>query len=159
MDTITEYMVIDHKHCDDVFAALERDVSEARWASADTSMIEFAGEMDLHFAMEEYVLFPAFEQATGNTAGPTAVMRSEHDQMRAMIADMRDAVDKRDGAEFSGIAETMNIMLQQHNMKEEGILYPMTDRVLGDSREDILERMAQLESPSQSGIAKKEPQP
>lgn len=159
MNTITEYMVIDHKHCDDVFAALERDVTEGRWDSADTAMIEFAGEMDLHFAMEEYVLFPAFETATGNTSGPTAVMRSEHEQLRAMIAELRDAVTVRDGANFAGIADTLNIMLQQHNMKEEGILYPMTDRVLGDSRADILERMTQLESPSQTNKASAEPKP
>ncbi len=153
METITNYMCTDHKHCDGVFATLEQEVSAARWDAADTAMIEFSGEMDLHLNMEEYVLFPAFETATGNTTGPTAVMRSEHDQIRAMLAELRDAVANRDGAAFAGIAETLHIMLQQHNMKEEGVLYPMTDRVLGDAREEILERMTQLESPAQTNKA------
>lgn len=152
-NTITEYMCTDHKHCDSVFATLEQEVSAARWDAADTAMIEFAGEMDLHMNMEEYVLFPAFETATGNTAGPTTVMRSEHDQIRAMLAELRDTVARRDSAAFAGIAETLHIMLQQHNLKEEGILYPMTDSALGDTRHEIVERMTKLESPAQTNKA------
>lgn len=144
MTTITETMGLDHKQCDEVFAAVERDVNEGRWDAAGQAMRQFAEAMRAHFAMEEDVLFPAFEAATGNTFGPTAVMRSEHEQMRAILKELDDALAQRDQSEFAGIADTLNIMLQQHNMKEEGILYPMTDRVLAATREELLDAMSKL---------------
>lgn len=144
MNTITEHMSTDHKQCDDIFAALETDVTEGRWEAAERAMREFAGAMRAHFAMEEEVLFPAFEAATGNSMGPTVVMRSEHVQMREILKELDDALAQRAPADFAGIADTLNIMLQQHNMKEEGILYPMTDRVLANTREEVLDAMSKL---------------
>jgi hemerythrin-like domain-containing protein len=40
---------------------------------------------------------------------------------------MHAALAQRDGDEFAGEAETLLILMQQHNMKEENILYPMCD--------------------------------
>jgi hypothetical protein len=45
----------------------------------------FDRTMRHHFAMEEEVLFPAFERTTGMVRGPTMVMRMEHTQMRALL--------------------------------------------------------------------------
>lgn len=144
MHTVTDYMSTDHKHCDDVFAALENSVKNGRWDAAAETFKDFIEAMQAHFMMEEEVLFPAFEQATGSSAGPTAVMRGEHQQMRDIFVELRDAFEQRNPDEFSGVADTLNIMLQQHNMKEEGILYPMTDRVLANTREEVLDAMNKL---------------
>jgi hemerythrin-like domain-containing protein len=94
--------------------------------------------MDRHFAMEEDVLFPAFEAKTGNTMGPTQVMRMEHEQMRALMNDMERAVTAGNDAEYLGLSETLNMIMQQHNLKEENMLYPMSDRVLAGNREAVL---------------------
>jgi len=147
MDTVTEYMSIDHKHCDNVFAALEHSVKSGRWKAADEAFQEFINAMQIHFKMEEDVLFPAFEQATGNSAGPTAVMRGEHQELRDILDQLGDALQQRDASDFSGVADTLNIMLQQHNMKEEGILYPMADRMLAASRAVLLTEMSNLKEP------------
>ena len=148
MHTVTDYMSTDHKHCDDVFAALENSVKNGRWDAAAETFKEFTEAMQVHFAMEEEVLFPAFEQATGSSAGPTAVMRGEHLQMRDIFDELRDALDRNDAADFAGVADTLNIMLQQHNMKEEGILYPMADRMLSASRDSLLTEMRNLKVPA-----------
>lgn len=144
METISDYMSIDHKQCDDVFAALERSVAEGHWEKATHAFREFHNAMQQHFAMEEDVLFPAFEQATGSNAGPTNMMRIEHQEIRGIIDELQQALDQRDAENFAGIADTLNIMLQQHNMKEEGILYPMADRVLSHEREALLHDMNNL---------------
>ena len=90
-------------------------------------------QLETHFASEEELLFPAFEAATGMTSGPTEVMRGEHRQMRDLLAQMQAAVTSRDSDAFGGAAETLLILMQQHNMKEENILYPMCDNALGSS--------------------------
>jgi len=80
--------------------------------------------------MEETVLFPAFEAATGMTMGPTRMMRLEHAQMRELFGQMNAALTNRAARDFAGSAETLLVLMQQHNMKEENILYPMCDRSL-----------------------------
>jgi len=43
---------------------------------------------------------------------------------------------------FAGHAETLHILMQQHNMKEEQVLYPMTDRLLGGQAADLVAQMS-----------------
>ena len=96
---------------------------------------------------EEQELFPRFEAATGMTQGPTQVMRDEHADMRATLAQLHAALDSRDLDEFAGEAETLLIMMQQHNMKEENILYPMCDLRLGGERDALVETLANRLAP------------
>ena len=51
---------------------------------------------------------------------------------------MQDSLTNRNAEEFSGNSGTLNIMMQQYNMKEESILYLTTDRVLADQRNEII---------------------
>ena len=60
-------------------------------------------------------------------------MRGEHRQMRQLLEQMRGGLAARDGDAFDGGAETLLILMQQHNMKEENILYPMCDSALDSS--------------------------
>lgn len=119
-----------HKHCDEIFADAEAACANGDWVAGATAFADFAGQLETHFKSEEEVLFPAFESATGMVSGPTEVMRGEHRQMRELLAQMKQALDERDGDGFGGTAETLLIMMQQHNMKEENILYPMCDQHL-----------------------------
>jgi iron-sulfur cluster repair protein YtfE (RIC family) len=122
-----------HKHCDSLFADAETAVHENRWQDGKDIFRRFQAQMLAHFATEEEVLFPAFERATGVTGGPTQMMRFEHAQMRALLAEMATGTGAGDAEGFFGAAETLLVLMQQHNMKEENILYPMCDRALGDS--------------------------
>jgi hemerythrin-like domain-containing protein len=94
-----------------------------------------------HLAMEEEVLFPAFEARTGMRSGPTEVMRMEHAQMRDLLRDMADAVAAGNQGRFLGLSETLNMLMQQHNLKEENMLYPMSDQVLAGERDDLVRAM------------------
>jgi hemerythrin-like domain-containing protein len=144
MHTITSYLTSDHKRCDDVFVTLEQCVSSGKWQQAETLLQQFTGALQQHFSMEESVLFPAFEKAVGSTAGPTAVMRAEHKQMDELMRTLRAALAVRDTASFLGNSETLNIMIQQHNAKEEAMLYVMADRVLSAQTQEIVAAMQAL---------------
>ncbi len=50
--------------------------------------------------------------------------------MRELIAQMSEAVARQDSDTFAGAADTLLVLMQQHNLKEENILYPMCDRLL-----------------------------
>lgn len=130
MTTITHFMEGDHRRCDELFAEAEQQAANGEWEAAASSFSRFHQAMEQHFGMEENSLFPAFEEATGSTMGPTQVMRMEHGQMRALFQRMQEAVEARDREEYLGAADTLLILMQQHNMKEEQMLYPMSDRAL-----------------------------
>jgi hemerythrin-like domain-containing protein len=68
-------------------------------------------------------------------------MRMEHVQMRELFDAMADAVKHQDRDEFLGQAETLLVMMQQHNMKEEQMLYRMADQTLAGEMEEVLQQM------------------
>jgi hemerythrin-like domain-containing protein len=138
MPNIREFMADNHRYCDDCFVAVEQAVAKGAWDPAATAFAHFAEAMRHHFAAEESLLFPAFEQRTGMSMGPTQVMRDEHVQMRDLITAAEAALAARDADDYLGEAETLLIMMQQHNMKEENVLYPMCDQHLVDQLETLL---------------------
>jgi hemerythrin-like domain-containing protein len=138
MQHIKNFMLADHRHCDDLFAEAEKAVAALAWDRALAAFASFKGAMQHHFSAEEEVLFPAFEIKSGMTMGPTQVMRVEHAQMRELMAAAQQALLAKDADDYSGNTETLLIMMQQHNMKEEGVLYPMCDDHLRDQTDALL---------------------
>jgi len=141
MSTIVDFLGGDHRACDDLFASAEDAVAQNNWDSARSLFERFQAAMAHHLAMEETVLFPAFEARTGMSAGPTQVMRMEHEQMRGLLQEMAGAVTNADQNRYLGLSETLNMLMQQHNLKEENMLYPMSDQVLGGERDSVIRSM------------------
>jgi iron-sulfur cluster repair protein YtfE (RIC family) len=130
MTRLTQPLFEHHKHCDEIFAAAEEAAHHERWPACQILFKQLRGELEAHFATEEQVLFPAFEAASGVVAGPTQMMRFEHAQMRDLLTCMAQTATGEDGDAFAGSAETLLVLMQQHNMKEENILYPLCERTL-----------------------------
>lgn len=131
MSAPTQILPPHHRHCDDLFAAAEEAARRRDWDTAQAAFARFNAQMLAHFTAEEDLLFPAFEDATGMSGGPTEMMRYEHGQMRDLLEELGEACRTRNGDAYSGTAETLLMLMQQHNMKEENILYPMCDQALG----------------------------
>ena len=141
---IGKFMTASHRHCDRLFADIEAAITGNNLTDAAAQLSEFTSEMERHFAMEEELLFPTFELVTVITNGPTAVMRDEHIRMRHMLQQMNEAMNRVDIDSYLGIAETLMVMMQQHNMKEEQILYRMIDNALIDQSEDIIGQLRKM---------------
>ncbi len=125
------------------FFSQDHSDGDARWVdveelldSADTNAARgvwqsFDAGIRRHFAMEEEVLFPAFDARSGmGGGGPTAMMRMEHQQMRGLLDQIGEAMEAGDAQEAMDIGDTLLMMTQQHNVKEEGMLYPMAENML-----------------------------
>ena len=143
MAGIGEFMINHHHQCDEMFAQAEAAVAEGDWASAQQRFEAYAQQMERHFDMEDNLLFPQFDQRTGHVGGPTMVMKMEHNQMRVVIHEMRAAVETKDAQQYLGHSETLLVLMQQHNFKEEGVLYNMIDHLFADDAEKLV---AQLEA-------------
>ena len=139
---LTQPLEDHHGFCDEIFAAAENSVLTGDWAVAARQYADFRNHLEAHFRAEETLLFPGFEDATGNSYGPTEVMRGEHHHMREMLDEMEKAIRSKDADSYAGLSETLLIMMQQHNHKEEGILYPMCDDALASGSGPLTERLA-----------------
>ncbi|MFC3151885.1 hemerythrin domain-containing protein [Litoribrevibacter euphylliae] len=128
--SISEFMTHKHRECDQLFSDAENSVVSGNWSDAGHKWHLFKADLEDHLNMEENVLFPQFEEATGMTQGPTMVMRMEHQQMRSICSKLEVALKGQDKESFLGLSESLMIFIQQHNMKEEQMLYPMADRAL-----------------------------
>jgi len=124
----------DHRDCDARWVDVEELLDTEDIEAARPAWQKFDVGMRRHLAMEEEVLFPAFESASGmGGGGPTAMMRVEHQQMRGLLEQIASAVESGDAEQALDVGDTLLMLMQQHNMKEEGTLYPMAENLLGET--------------------------
>ena len=144
MDTINDHMTADHRRCDAIFEEAERAARAGDLAVLARASSEFLSRITAHIAVEERLLFPAFEERTGMSGGgPTAVMTEEHRAMGVLFDQMRAAVATNDTTGYLRASGQMMEILIQHNQKEEMMMYPMLDRVMGGDLAPLLSEVRQ----------------
>ncbi len=144
MASIKDFLTTDHRACDEVFANMELKASKEGLAASRTLYEEFTNATEHHFQMEERVMFPEFETKTGMVQGPTQMMRQEHQQLRSLMKQLGESIDHDNKDKFFGLTETIMIMLQQHNMKEEQMLYNMAQQHLAADADRIIDMMESM---------------
>lgn len=143
--SLVDFFTQDHRAIDEHWSAVEAAAQAGKTAELAKLWQSFAETLLHHLKMEEYVLFPAFESATGMiNAGPTRVMRMEHEQMRGLLAQMDQAVLGEEVQELIDQGDTLLMLIQQHNSKEEGMLYPMAERALDGRWSELQAKIAEL---------------
>jgi len=107
-----------------------------------------------HHGKEESNLFPRMEEkGVPRQGGPIGVMLIEHDQGRAYVRGMAEAIDGYARGEASARQQIVQnardyiALLRQHIMKEDNILFPMADQVLSDAEQRaLLDKFDQVEN-------------
>ena len=121
----------DHRDCDARWADVEELLDTADIDEARPAWKKFDAGMRRHLEMEENVLFPAFDSRSGmGGGGPTAMMRMEHQQMRGLLDQIGEAMESGNAEDAMDVGDTLLMLIQQHNVKEEGMLYPMAQNML-----------------------------
>jgi uncharacterized protein (DUF2249 family)/hemerythrin-like domain-containing protein len=135
---VSEALAWDHDRLDaleqrafELFAGGDAAAAQERWS-------EFSVGLRRHIRFEEEILFPTFEEKLGVPAegGPTGVMRAEHREIEKLIDRIGRAL-AGDGAALS-LRSDLHRLLGDHNLKEEHVVYPGTDRGLDPDERDAL---------------------
>jgi hemerythrin-like domain-containing protein len=142
----TAILMNEHRNIEKGLAALEAmagafEAEERIDPSPAAEAIEFLRTYAdrLHHGKEEANLFPAMEaRGLPSEVGPTAVMREEHREGRALIQDMADALAGSDAPAFVRAARGYVELLRSHIAKEDQIVFPMADRLLPAGDQDSL---------------------
>jgi hemerythrin-like domain-containing protein len=139
--TIKDFMTHHHRGCDQLLALAEDAMDKKDFEEAQNKYKDFKEETLKHFNMEEEYLFPLFEEKSGMTNGPTQVMRMEHTQAKMLFLKLDEAMEQKMSDRFFSLSESLMILLQQHNAKEEQMLYTMIQAHLSSDNDTIVERL------------------
>jgi hemerythrin-like domain-containing protein len=100
-----------------------------------------------HHGKEEGLLFPAMEEAgVPVEKGPLGVMLYEHNEGRAFVDGMTEALakyrrgEREAGKDIARNARSYVDLLRKHIDKEDNILYPMADDRLSPETQEDLEK-------------------
>lgn len=138
MYEITKLLTLEHERLVGLFRQYQVLLAAAP-DEARRRLDEFTDGLQRHMAVEEQILFPRFETFTrlGNS-GPTAVMRSEHAEIRTALARL-GALRAGDGARDDAEKSLLDA-LRAHEAMEELVFSPWLDETLTE-----IERMALYE--------------
>jgi DUF438 domain-containing protein len=100
-----------------------RDDDLARRRPALEAALARVGEVEKHYLRKENQLFPLLERH--GVSGPSQVMWSLHDDIRAMLRETRRALEAGEGEEFVAAARRLLAAVDDMIYKEEKILFPM----------------------------------
>ena len=136
--TIKDFMTHHHRGCDQLLALAEDALDKNDFEDAQKKYDDFKEETLKHFEMEENYLFLLFEEKSGMTQGPTQMMRMEHTQAKMLFSKLDEAMSQKERDRFFSLSESLMILLQQHNAKEEQMLYTMIQSHLNADNETIV---------------------
>ena len=149
----TQILVEEHTLILQALDALERKIAQVEsGAAADPAYFQKAVEFlrtfadKCHHGKEEHLLFKTMvERGFPREAGPIAVMLHEHDLGRAFVRGIAEAAASPvvDGAAVRRMIENGRgfiQLLRAHIDKENTILFPMADNVLGPEDHAYLEK-------------------
>jgi hemerythrin-like domain-containing protein len=148
----------EHRVIERVLAALEKLTEKpateflAPWKQALDFIRHFADQC--HHLKEEKILFVALEEhGIPNDGGPIGMMLIEHEEGRAYVRAMFDALGKIEAGDPSAQAALCDNakkylrLLREHIQKEDEILYRMADEVFSpDEQKKLLAAFAQHEA-------------
>lgn len=126
VQSVTHCLEVDHRALDATLLETEKAARAGSFADARGHFAAFASGLAVHIDAEERVLFPEIEKIQPATRGPTSVMRAEHDELRAILPRIGDALASATDGWATSLRQLKELLLT-HNTKEERVLYPMAD--------------------------------
>jgi len=141
---LVDFFSQDHRDCDARWADVEELLDTEDIEAARPAWQKYLAGMRRHIAMEEEVLFPAMESASGMPeGGPTAVMRLEHSQIKALLEQIDETIASGDCEQALEVGDTLLMLVQTHSAREEEVLYPMAENLLSGQWSELAARLAQ----------------
>lgn len=127
MSTLIEALEAEHRVIDEGIEAFARAVADG---SADLgSLQQTFGLLRRHIYAEEEFLFPPLREA--GLVMPILVMLREHGEMWHQMEALEQMVASGDESEgIAAACDGLLTLLEQHNLKEEPIIYPQADITL-----------------------------
>ncbi len=142
--SMTQLLGLDHRRLDCMLADAKRWLAAGELARASARFGEFRTGLERHIAVEEEIVFPAFEALVGGAAGGILqVLRAEHAEIRRLLEEVAASLERGIEEGRATPLAALTARIYAHNGKEERVFYPTADRVAGEAgaREALVARV------------------
>ncbi len=132
---VTECLGIEHRIFLRQLDRLEEAQRQGAPAPERRAMVSLlAAALEEHADIEEDILFPALEPHLGRHAGPLAVMDTEHQEIRQLLAEAATTED------ITPVVAQFTAIAREHFAKEDQVLFPLAEQILSPERLEELGR-------------------
>jgi len=133
---VTEILSREHQVVLSRLTELERALDTYSEETLRDTLRFFDESVTLHRRKEEEVLFPALSAHFPPDTGPVACMLAEHQDEKRHLDELRQALEKGDRVKVIVHGQLIVNHLRQHISKEDQVLFPMAERLLGHDQRD-----------------------
>jgi len=127
------WLIHEHSLYENLLAQCTEAVEIEDWKTVDLLFKRMVTHLKRHMALEEEVLYPAYEAAAHAPQGPTGALRQEHDHIVRLIMDMARIIKTRDSDYVLESLTHLEKQMIKHHEKEEDLFLPMASQKFHDN--------------------------
>ena len=146
MSRTDNWLVHEHSLYEDLLSRCRDAVESEDWGTVDKIIHELVTHLKRHMAMEEEVLYPAYESSPHAPQGPTMALREEHSNIVRLIRDTARVIRSRDSDHVLECLAHLDYQMIKHHEKEEDIFLPMASHILNSSRDELLRKLEEFDA-------------
>jgi hemerythrin-like domain-containing protein len=146
MNSTDNWLVHEHTLYEDLLSLCLEAVEVGDWGTVDRSFHELVTHLKRHMALEEEVLYPAYESAPNVPQGPTMALREEHTNIVGLIQDMARVIKTMNQEHVLECLVQLENLMVKHHEKEEDIFLPMAGHFLQASHDELLRKLEEFDA-------------
>ena len=146
MNSTDNWLVHEHSLYEDLLSQCQEAVEIENWDGVDRIFNDLVTHLKRHMALEEEVLYPAYEAAPHAPQGPTTALREEHSAIVRLVRDMAQIIRTRNSEHMLECLAQLEYRMIKHHEKEEDIFLPMASHILESSRDELLSKLAEFDN-------------
>ena len=146
MNRKDNWLVHEHSLYENLLSQCQDAAEMENWGTVDQAFNELVTHLKRHMALEEEVLYPAYESAPHAPQGPTTALRDEHSDIVRLVQDMARIIKTRDSEHVSESLAHLESRMIKHHEKEEDIFLPMASHILDASHDELLRKLNEYDT-------------
>ncbi len=130
MSGTDNWLVHEHSLYENLLSECTEAVEIEDWRTANLLFKRIVTHLKRHMALEEEVLYSAYEAVTHAPQGPTGALREEHDHIVRLIMDMARVIKTKDSDYVLECLAHLERQMIKHHEMEEDMFLPMASYIL-----------------------------
>ena len=145
MSSTDNWLEHEHSLYEELLSLCQDAAGIEDWGTVNQAFNNLVTSLKRHMALEEEVLYPAYESMPNAPQGPTMALREEHANIVRLIQDMARVIKTRDSEHVLECLVHLENQMIKHHEKEEDIFLPMASHILNTSRDELLRKLNEFD--------------
>lgn len=146
MNSSDNWLVHDHSLYEELLEECQESVAAEDWHAAEAVFQQLVKHLKQHMALEEEVLYPAYDAKVSHRPAPTEALQEEHDRLVNMVCDIARVMGNRDSGHIVACLERLEQVMIIHHEREEDIFLPMASHILQANRDQLSQQLQQFDA-------------